>query len=292
MSATKISRQRGPKAPTLVDTRLGELLQNDGTLTEHDIKVILAAQRDSGDRFGEVASRLGLASEQDVRRALARQIEFPVLRPGESDLSPLLIAAYQPYSRRAEELRTLRSELMLRWFGRNNRVLAVIEPRPGNGCSVLAANLAVAFAQLGERTLLIDANLRTPSQHVLFGVASQYGLVDCIKGGESIESVLTQVPGFSSLSLLCAGDRPPNPQELLGRVSFGYFMETALVRFDVVIVDTPPLRECADAQLVASRARGAILAIKRHNTRLADVVRVKAQLESAEVSLLGAVIDG
>lgn len=279
-------------ASTLADTRLGELLQNDGTLTEHDIKVILAAQRDSGDRFGEVASRLGLASEQDVRRALARQIEFPVLKPGESDLSPELVTAYQPNSSRAEELRTLRSELMLRWFGRSNRVLAVIEPRSGNGCSVLAANLAVAFAQLGERTLLIDANLRTPLQHVLFGVEPRFGLVDCIKAGESLENALTRVPGIGCLSLLCSGEPPPNPQELLGRVSFGYLMETAPVKFDVVIVDTAPICECADAQLVASRARGAILAIKRHDTRLADLMRVKAQLESAEVSLLGAVIDG
>ncbi|MGC1524053.1 MAG: chain length determinant protein tyrosine kinase EpsG [Steroidobacteraceae bacterium] len=278
-------------APTLIDTRLGELLQNDGTLTEQDIKVILAAQRDCGERFGEVASRLGLASERDVRRALARQIEFPVLKPGDSDLSPEVVTAYQPYSKRAEELRTLRSDLMLRWFGRSNRVLAVIEPRPGNGCSALAANLAVTFAQLGERTLLIDANLRAPLQHLLFGIEPQYGLVDCIKG-EDLENALSMVPGIGCLSVLCAGEPPPNPQELLGRVSFGYLMETAPVKYDVVIVDTPPIRECADAQLIAARARGAILAIKRHSVRLDDVLRAKAQLESAEVSLLGAVIDG
>lgn len=278
-------------ASTLVDTRLGELLQNDGTLTEQDIKVILAAQRDCDERFGEVASRLGLASEQEVRRALARQIEFPVLKPGDSDLSPEVVTAYQPYSKRAEELRTLRSDLMLRWFGRSNRVLAVIEPRSGNGCSSLAANLAVTFAQLGERTLLIDANLRTPLQHLLFGIEPRYGLVDCIKG-EDLENALAKVPGIGCLSVLCAGEPPPNPQELLGRVSFGYLMETAPVKYDVVIVDTPPIRECADAQLIASRARGAILAIKRHSVRLDDVLRAKAQLESAEVSLLGAVIDG
>lgn len=292
MSATKVSQQRTPAESPLLGTRLGELLRKDGTLSEPDIKAILAAQRDSGDRFGEVASRLGLASEQDVRRALARQIEFPVFKPGESDLSPELVAAYQPYSERAEELRTLRSELVLRWFGRNNRVLAVIEPRAGNGGSSLAANLAVAFAQLGERTLLMDANLRASLQHKLFGVDPQYGLVDCIKSGEILEQALVQVPGFSCLSLLCAGERPPNPQELLGHVSFGYLMEAALGRYDVVIVDTPPIRECADAQLVASRARGAVLSVKRHVTRLADVMRVKSQLESAGVTLLGAVIDG
>jgi chain length determinant protein tyrosine kinase EpsG len=275
-----------------VDTRLGELMRDDGTLTEQDIKDILAAQRDCGERFGEVASRLGLASEQDVRRALARQAEFPVVVPGESGLSPALICAYQPDSVRAEALRTLRSELILRWFGRGNRVLAVLEARPRHGCSLLAANLAVTFAQLGERTLLIDANLRTPSQHALFGFKPEYGLVDFIKGRENLDSVLMKVPGFNCLSVVCAGAIPPNPQELLGRVSFGYLLETTPAKYDVVIVDTPPLSQCADAQLIAARTRGAVLAVKRHEERLADILRAKSQLEAADVSLLGAVIDG
>ena len=158
-----------PMAPSLIDTRLGELLHEDGTLTEQDIKEILAAQRDCGERFGEVASRLGLVSEQDVRRALARQTIFPLVVSGESDLSPEIVAAYQPNSKRAEELRTVRSKLVLRWLDRGNKTLAVIEANPNNGCNVLAANLAVTFAQLGERTLLIDANLRAPVQHSFSG---------------------------------------------------------------------------------------------------------------------------
>jgi len=292
VSATKISEQRKQRSPTMLRTRLGELLQDDGTLAEPDINSILAAQRESGSRFGEVVSGPGLVTEQDVRRALAQQIDFPVCKPGESDLSPDLVAAYQPDSERAEELRTLRSELMLRWFGRDDRVLAVIEPRPGDGGGALAANLAVSFAQLGERTLLIDANLRTPSQHTLFGVQPRHGLVDCIKGTEKLENAITHVPGFSRLALLCAGVLPPNPQELLGGVAFGHVMESALNKYDILIIATPPIRQCADAQLIASRARGTLLSIRRHVTSLADIMRVKAQLESADVSLLGAVIDG
>jgi protein-tyrosine kinase len=289
--AKKMSRSRGP-APSLVDTRLGELLQDDGTLTEQDIKAILAAQRDCGERFGEVATRLGLANEQDVQRALSRQADFPVIISSDSGLSPMLVAAYQPESARSEELRSLRSELVLRWFGRGNRALAVVEALPGHGGNALAANLAVSFAQLGERTLLIDANLRAPSQHGLFGFKSDRGLVDFIKGRETLDNAITKVPGFSCLSVMCAGAVPPNPQELLGRVSFGYLMETVPTKYDVVIVDTPPMLKCADAQLIAGRARGAVLSTQRHGTRVADVLRVKAQLESAEVSLLGAVIDG
>ncbi len=193
---------------------------------EQDIKEILAVQRDCGERFGEVASRLGLVREQDVRRALARQAIFPLVVPGESELSPLIVAAYQPNSERAEELRTVRSKLVLRWFDRGNKALAVIEANPNNGCNVLAANLAVTFAQLGERTLLIDANLRKPVQQTLFGLQPQFGLVDFIRGRESLENSITQVPDFSCLSVMCAGAPPPNPQEMLGRVSFGYLMET------------------------------------------------------------------
>jgi protein-tyrosine kinase len=286
-----MSKPRGPKAPSMLDTRLEDLLHDDGTLTEEDIKAILTARRDSAERFGDVASRLGLASDEEVQRALSRQTDFPVLVPGQSGLSPMLVAAYQPDSARAEELRTLRSELTLQWFGRGNRALAVVEARQGDGCSVLAANLAVTFAQLGERTLLIDANLRSPSLHALFGFRADHGLVDFIKGRETLDGAATKVVEFGSLSVMCAGALPPNPQELLGRVSFAYLMETVAAKYDVVIVDTPPMLQCADARLIAGRARGSVLATKRHGTRLSDVLRVKSQLEAAEVRLLGAVID-
>jgi protein-tyrosine kinase len=296
MAVTKFPSRRAPAAPTLVapslvDTQLGELLHGDGTLTEQDIQDIFAAQMEHGEPFGEAASRLGLVSEQDVRRALARQADFPLVASGESSLSPELITAYQPHSARAEELRTLRSELVLRWFGRGNRVLAVVEARRGNGCNVLAANLAVSFAQLGERTLLIDANLRAPSQQALFGLTAKCGLVDFIEGRESLDKVLTAVPGFSRLSVMCAGAPPPNPQELLGHISFGYLMETSPTKYDVVIVDAPPMLECADAQIIAARAGGVVLSTKRHRTRLADAIRVKSQLQPAGAVLLGAVID-
>jgi chain length determinant protein tyrosine kinase EpsG len=292
VTSSKIAAQRATATHSPADTRLGELLQHDGTLTEQDVRAIMAAQRLQGEKFGEVASRLGLVNEQDVQHALARHAEFPLAVPGESTLSPELIAAYQPASARAEELRTLRSELGIRWFGKGHRALAVVEARPGDGGAILAANLAVAFAQLGERTLLIDANLRAPSQQELFGLKYDIGLAEFIKGRENLDSATVRVPGFSCLSVIFSGALPPNPQELLGHVSFAYLMETATAKFGVVIVDTPPMAQCADAQLVAARTGGAVLATKRHATRLPDVVRIKSLLEDAGVNLLGAVVDG
>jgi protein-tyrosine kinase len=289
---SKSSAQRAAVTHSPADTRLGELLQHEGTLTEQDVREIMAAQRLAGERFGEVASRLGLVKEQDVRHALARQAEFPLAVPGESTLSPDLITAYQPASARAEELRTLRSELGLRWFNKGHRALAIVEARPGDGGNALAANLAVSFAQLGERTLLIDGNMRAPSQQDLFGLKFDVGLAEFIRGRETLDSATVKVPGFSSLSVMFSGALPPNPQELLGHVSFAYLMETVRAKYGIVIVDTPPMLHCADAQLIGVRTGGAVLSTRRHDTRLADVVRIKSLLEAAGVNLLGAVVDG
>jgi protein-tyrosine kinase len=268
MAAMKKMGRRGPAAPSVVapnpaDTRLGELLKGDSTVTEQDMQQIFAAQAD-----------------------------LSLVAYGESALSAKVVAAYQPNSKRAENLRTLRSELILRWFGRGNSVVAVVEARAGGGCNVLAANMAVTFAQLGERTLLIDANLRVPTQHALFGLAPTHGLVDFIRGRQGFDKVLSEVPGFSQLSVMCAGDLQPNPQELLGHPSFGYAIDTASARYDVVIVDASPMLECADAQIVAARALGVVLATQRHRTSVADAMHVKSQLERAGAVLLGAVIDG
>lgn len=284
-------RQVTPTAPPTAPMRLGELLHRDGVLTEQDIENVLAAQSERGERFGETALRLGIVSEQHLRQALARQAEFPTAAPGGSTLSRDLIAAYEPYSTRAEALRTLRSELVLRWFGRGNRLLAVVEARRGHGGNLLAANLAVVFAQLGERTLLIDANLRSPTQRARFGFSSNYGLVDIINGRNSLDQVVSAVPDFNGLSVLCAGAPVPNPQELLGRLSFAYLIETVPPQFDVVIVDTPPMLEFADARLIASHTRATLLSTKRHRTSVGDAIRVRAELAPADAILLGAVIE-
>jgi len=276
-----------------VERKLGEVLFESGTLTEHDIKRVLAAQQERGERFGDVALRLGLVTEHEVRRALARQCEFPYVLPGESRLSTELTAAYRPFNKRSEALRQLRSELMLRWFAQENSMLAVMSARAGQGSSLLAANLAIVFAQLGERTLLIDANMRNPVQHALFGINPTLGLCDYLKGRDCLREALMPVPSFGELlTVLTAGAVPPNPQELLSRVSFNYLMDTVPAGFDVVIVDCPPLLDYADAQIISMRTRGSLLVTKRHETRVSDIERVHAHLQPTGTSLLGVVVDG
>jgi chain length determinant protein tyrosine kinase EpsG len=250
---------------------IGQLLLDAGKIGRHHITEILLAQRHQALRFGDAARFLGLVSEADVQHALSRQFQYSYSRIGESDLSAELFTMYQPFSLQAEALRALRTQLILRWFQDRSKALAVVSARGGDGCSTIAANLAVVFAQLGERTLLIDANLRRPRLHTLFSVKPDAGLSGVLAGRGYFQEVLKSVASLDNLSILCAGPTPPNPQELLSRVRFSYIMEAASAAYDVVIVDAPGVLEYADAQIIAARAGGCLIVTRRHHTRVADV---------------------
>jgi len=203
-------------------------------------------------------------------------------------LSPELVVN-DTASARAEAMRELRSQLVLRWFG-EYRTLAVLGARAHDGADTVAANLAIVMAQLGEPTLLIDANLRSPAQARLFGATQTAGLSDLLQNRDVYDEAIRPVAGVDHLHLLAAGPVPSNPQELVSRTPFIYLMKTLPDRFRAVIIATPPALDYADAQLIAARARGCVLVTRRHRTRIADVERVKSQLAPAHAELLGGVI--
>jgi protein-tyrosine kinase len=275
---------------TAGDTHIGQLLLRAGKLTESDIIRVVTEQHQRELRFGDAAVHLGLVSDLDIQDALARQYQYPYSRSGESALSAALIAAHQPFGVQAEALRALRTQLVLRWFKDRSKVLAIVSARTGAGNSILAANLAVVFAQLGERTLLIDANFRHPTQHELFGLKGDLGLATVLAGRSPFKEAAEVIVPFANLSVLCAGPKAPNPQELLGRTMFSYVIETAPAAYDVVIVDSPPVLEYADAQLIAARAGGCLVVTRRHRTTVADVRQVEAQMAHTGAILLGTAI--
>jgi protein-tyrosine kinase len=289
---TAFSRRTQPESSPGKGVRvlLGRQLLDAGKLTEHDVARIVEAQLNTNLRFGETAVQLGLLSERDVQIALAHQYSYPCLSASDAGFSPLLYAANQPFSRQSEALRTLRSQLLMRWFTDRRKSIAVTAVDPGENSSSLAANLAISFAQLGERILLIDANLRNPHHHLLFGLDAALGLSSLLNGRCDVEEVLTTVPSFENLTVICAGAVPPNPQELLSRVSFSYLVETAPALFDMIVIDTPPILEFADAQLVATLVGGCMLTTRRHLTRVANVEEVKRQLGGSRVEIVGAVV--
>src|SRR5258705_12873648 len=203
------------------DRRIGSILAEEGKLSVEHIEQVMELQQANGLRFGEAALRLGLITEDDLRCAVAKQYDLPHLIPGNESLSGELVVAYEPFHPRAEELRALRTQLLMRWSkaGVKHRILAIASPGPGEGRSYVAANLAVAFSQLRERTLLVDADLRAPRQHRIFNVPDRIGLT-AVLSGRADRGAVVPVSEFGTLSLLPAGACPPNPQELLLRPSF------------------------------------------------------------------------
>lgn len=269
---------------------IGRILLDSGKISVADAERALQLQREEGLRFGEAAVKLGLVAEEDVRQALARQFDYPYLAAGEGGVSTELIAAYQPFSLPVEGLRALRTQLMLRWFGANRRTLALLGMKDGDGCSFHAANLAVVFSQLGQRTLLIDANLRAPRQQEIFKLGHRPGLSELLSG-RADERVITRIESFVDLSVITAGAPPPNPMELLTRNALRQWLDQFAADYDVILVDTSPAAQCADSQTVAVHAGGALLVARENHTGLADLERVKVALEQARVEIVGAVLN-
>lgn len=274
-----------------LDTSMGALLLASGKLAPDDAERVLRMQQETGIRFGEAAVRLDLVSADDVRQALARQFSYPYLQQGEGELSPRLLAAYAPFSAQAEALRAVRSQLLLRWFGRGRRALAIVGVTPDDDAALCASNLAVVFAQLGTRTLLVDANLRAPRQQEAFALASRQGLSDLLAGRAGLD-VIVSVPAFADLSVMPAGTLPPNPQELLAREGFRDLHAALEGRYDVVLYDVPPYSSGAgaDAVTVACRAGGALLVVRRHAVRVAYLARAATELAEAGCEVLGSVL--
>ncbi|MDZ4141380.1 MAG: chain length determinant protein tyrosine kinase EpsG [Methylotenera sp.] len=270
--------------------KIGRLLIQLGKISIEDVEKIQLAQEKHGLMFGDAALKLGLISEADVRQVLAMQFNYPYLQAGQGSFSEDLIAAYQPFSPQVEALRALRSQLMMRWFNEDNKALAIVSANAGEGGSYLAANLAVMFSQLGERTLLVDANMRDPRQHTIFNLKENCGLSDIIAARAGVD-VVSKIDFFEDLSVLGAGTIPPNPQELLNRTSFTYFMNQATNHYDIVLVDTPPATATADAQAIVAHCGGALLVSRLNHTRFADITEVRNQISVTGAQVVGAVIN-
>jgi protein-tyrosine kinase len=226
-----------------------------------------------------------------VRVALSSQYGYNYLQPGHGDFGNELLAAYEPFSAQAEMIRKLRTELVLRWFNADRKTLALVSPAPADGRSYLIANLAVAFSQLGENTLLIDANMRTPRLHKIFNCDDSSGLSSILSGRTSYFDGVIPVMELPGLHILPAGPIPPNPLELLGQPTLPMLLAHLADRYGVVLIDTPSASLHADAQVVAARAGGAVVLVRKNATRAADLKKLIAAFAAAGTTIVGTIMN-
>ena len=265
---------------------IGELLRTLRPLSDGDIAHILVVQRRMGLRFGEAAVALDLASQADVLRALSMQFNYPCAL----DLSRFgaggLVVATDPHGAQAEAFRELRSRILA-----GPRVpLAVLSPDRGDGRTHVAANLAITFSQLGERTVLVDGNLRTPALHRVFGLKERASLSDLLNGRRPARPFdrSAELPG---LFVMQVGEPPPNPLELLQQPLFAVLLRELQREFDRVIVDTPPARDSADARVIAATCGQAVLVGRNGRTDARAMNLLVERLRRTRADIAGVVLN-
>lgn len=273
-----------------IDQSIGQILVAQGVLQESDISAVTDHARTHGVRFGEAAVAKRLIRQKDLDKALAHQYQFPYMQPGKGKLSKELVAAYKPLSRKAEVFRHIRAQLMLGGMQDGQKMLAVVSPSRKDGRSYLAANLAVAFAQLGKKTLLIDGHLQRPRQHEIFRLGSTPGVSSMVSGrGGALDSSLA-IGEIGGLSVLAAGAKPPNPDELIAGDAFGRLCQNARREYDIVLMDTPPGYSSTAVDWIAARCGNVLVVYRRGKTGLAEARNFSERMR-ARASVAGAVLN-
>lgn len=208
------------------------------------------------------------------------------------DLSDAVVGVTDGSSPEAESIGALRTHLVAQHIQDGRRALAICAPSAGSGCSFVAVNLAVALSQGGVRTLLIDADMRSPEiHHMIVPSRRMPGLVQCLSddavpfGDAIMENVLP------SLSIIYSGGYAENAQELLAGPRFATLINLCMREYDVTIVDTPPANSSADARRIASIVHYALVVARKDSTFVSDIKTLIDDLKSDRAHIVGTVLN-
>ncbi len=220
----------------------------------------------------------------------------PSKRPSESQeqevqkIASRMVTHFEPKSPVSEAYRTFRTNIQFARLDKPPRTLLVTSAGPGEGKSTSVANLAITMAQMGTRTLLVDADLRRPVLHSIFEQRKDVGLTNVLLGNTSLEEAIHELQ-VTNLSLLCCGTLPPNPSELLGSEAMKKLIERFKERYDVILFDSPPVVAVTDAAVLSTQIDGTILIISSGETTRNAVNRAKSLLNNVQALILGAVLN-
>ena len=205
--------------------------------------------------------------QQERKRIEVIPLALKKKKTTSNDASKKLITAIAPKSPISEQYRTIRTNIQYSSVDEEISAIMVTSSGPAEGKSTTAANLAITFAQLGKRVLLVDADLRKPTVHHTFGVNNLIGFTTVLTKQATLENAVLDTDE-KYLFILTSGPIPPNPAELLSSKSMEQFMDDAKREFDYVIFDTPPLLAVADPQILANQCDGSILVVYSEKTEI------------------------
>ncbi len=171
------------------------------------------------------------------------------------------------------------------------RSLIVTSPGPGEGKSTTTANLAVTMAQAGLWTVIVDADLRRPTQHRIFGVSNEHGLTSLLTNPDQPWEQSAQMLDTPGLFIVPSGPIPPNPSDLLSSTRFKRMMEKISGQVDVVLIDSPPILAASDALAISAHADGVLLVCQSHDTRVDALRQAATTLQGAGSRIVGVVMN-
>jgi capsular exopolysaccharide synthesis family protein len=195
-----------------------------------------------------------------------------------------------PRSPISEAFRSLRTNLEFTNVDRALKKILVTSAGPSEGKTMVAVNLAAIIAQGGKRVLLIDADMRRPRIHSIFGISNRVGLSTLFRGNMTVRSVMRAVEGLENVFIITSGNLPPNPTELLASTKMDHILQEASQDVDVIIVDSPP-SIVADFQVLATKLDGVLMVVQPGNTRADAAFAMLEQLGRVDGSMLGVVLN-
>ena len=208
----------------------------------------------------------------------------------DADNSGALIAESDSRSAASEAYRTLRTNIQFAGLDQPQRTLVVTSASAGEGKTTTVANFGVVNAQAGARTCVVDADLRRPTLHRVFGLPNDRGLTTALIDGQPLAKYAqpTRIPG---LSVLTSGPLPPNPAELVGSRRMRELLQQALADFDMVVCDTPPIVAVSDAVALAAQCDGVILVVRTGTVPQDVIKRAVGQIEAVKGRIVGVLLN-
>jgi len=198
-----------------------------------------------------------------------------------------LATVMNPASAAAEAYRSLCAHLLYTLMDKTPKVIMLTSPGPREGRTTTCANLGVALVQADKNTLILDCDLRKPAIHKIFGLRNLWGMTDAVVEKQSLQEVCQEpVPG---LKVVCTGQLPPDPTEVLGTRRFAEFLYQASQEFDYVVIDSPPIELVSDPLILAKQGAGVLLVLDPQKTQKGAIRRSMRRLEGVEV--LGTVVN-
>ncbi len=227
---------------------------------------------------------------EDIRRRMKRQGK-ELTAQDEARIESKMITRFSPKSPISEAYRSLRTNIQFSDIDNPKRVILMTSSATKEGKSTTCVNLAITFAQTGSRVLLVDSDLRRPTLHNFFNVDKMYGLSNVLIGSLAFGDVIKRTE-VENLDLITAGDIPPNPAEMVASERMRVFLEEARNRYDVVLLDSPPVVAVTDAAILTTRADATIVVVSSGMTGRAELKRALGLIQSVGSNVLGVILNG